>query len=240
MRHFIFSLLTGMTHLHKPAIALIVAGGSGSRMGTALPKQFLALSGKPLLYWSIKAFQEFKPGIDVVLVLPAAQLSLAQIVLQAFPERVDLSLVAGGDTRFASVANGLKEVPDDAVVLVHDGARPLVSPALIRRCYEGALQHGSAIPVLPVADSIREETSSGSRSISRDALRIVQTPQAFDAAMLKAAFRQPYQKAFTDEASVMEQAGRHVHLVPGERSNLKVTTPEDMIVAEALLQLRGM
>jgi 2-C-methyl-D-erythritol 4-phosphate cytidylyltransferase len=207
-------------------------------MGTALPKQFLELGGKPVLYWSIHAFQQALPEVSIVLVLPAAQLSLAHIVLQAFPERTDLCIVAGGDTRFASVANGLKQVPDEAIVLVQDGARPLVSPALIRRCYEGASQHGSAIPVVPVADSIREETEAGSRAIPRERLRIVQTPQAFDAAALKAAFRQPYDAAFTDEASVMERAGYTVQLVAGERSNLKITTPEDMIVADALLRAR--
>ena len=220
----------------KPAYALIVAGGSGQRMGTAVPKQFLDLNGKPVLYWSIKAFQDALPDMQIILVLPAAQISMAQIVLQAFPERIDLSIVAGGDTRYASVANGLAEVPEDAIVLVHDGARPLVSAALIRICYEGALKNGSAIPVVPVADSIREEWEGGSKAIPRERLRIVQTPQAFDAALLQEAFEQPYEAAFTDEATVVESMGASVHLVPGERSNLKITTPDDMLIATALLQ----
>lgn len=207
-------------------------------MGTAVPKQFLELNGKPVLYWSIKAFQEALPDVHIILVLPATQISMAQIVLQAFPDRIDLTIVAGGDTRYASVANGLAEVPEDAIVLVHDGARPLVSPDLIRRCYEGALKNGSAIPVIPVADSIREERADSSRAIAREHLRIVQTPQAFDAVLLQEAFEQPYEAAFTDEATVVESNGQQVHLVAGERSNLKITTPDDLLIAEALLRQR--
>lgn len=223
-----------------PAYAVVVAGGSGSRMGLALPKQFALLSGKPMLYWSLRAFQEALPGVQLVLVLPEAHLSLAQMVLQAFPERVDLTIVAGGDTRFASVANGIRQAPKEAIVLVHDAARPLVSVELIRRCYEAARMQGSAIPVVPVVDSIREETEGGNRAISREALRIVQTPQAFPASRLQAAFEQPYDASFTDEASVMERAGYTMHLVEGERANIKVTTPEDLVLAEALMQALGM
>lgn len=221
------------------AFAVIVAGGSGQRMGTALPKQFLELCGKPVLYWSIKAFMDALPGVEIILVLPALQLSLAQMVLQHFPERIDITIVAGGDTRFASVANGLKAVLPDGVVLVHDGARPLVSVALIRRCYEAAHTFGSAIPVIPVADSIRHLTDSGSCSMERETLRAVQTPQAFQAALLHEAIRQPYQASFTDEASVIEAIGKEVQLVDGERSNLKITVQEDLIIAEALLTSRG-
>jgi 2-C-methyl-D-erythritol 4-phosphate cytidylyltransferase len=222
--------------VQKPAYAVIVAGGSGQRMGTAVSKQFLELAGKPVLYWSIRAFQDALPDVHIILVLPPTQISMAQIVLQAFPDRIDLSIVAGGDTRYASVSNGLAEVPEDAIVLVHDGARPLVSPELIKRCYQGALQQGSAIPVIPVADSIRQEDDNSSRAISRERLRIVQTPQAFDAALLQEAFEQPYEAAFTDEATVVEKTGLKVHLVAGERSNLKITMPDDMIIAEALLR----
>lgn len=225
-----------MTPLAKPAYAVIVAGGSGQRMGTAVPKQFLQLCGKPVLYWSIKAFMDALPGVNIILVLPANQISMAQIVLQAFPERIDLTIVAGGDTRFASVVAGVRQVPEIAVVLVHDGARPLVSTELIRRCYEGAVAHECAIPVVPVTDSIRREDAHGSEAIGREDLRIVQTPQAFDAALLQAALRQPYQASFTDEATVVESFGAKVQLVAGERSNLKITTPEDLIIAEALLQ----
>jgi 2-C-methyl-D-erythritol 4-phosphate cytidylyltransferase len=222
----------------RAAYAVIVAGGSGQRMGTAVPKQFLELCGKPMLYWSIKAFMEALPDVHIILVLPATQISIAQIVLQAFPERIDLTIVAGGDTRHGSVANGLKEVPEDAIVLVHDGARPLASAELIGRCYKAAATHGSAIPVIPVADSIREEINDSSRAIARDRLRVVQTPQAFDAALLKHAFDQSYDPSFTDEATVAEADGIAIYLVSGERSNLKITTPDDMIIAAAILHHR--
>ncbi len=224
--------------IEKQAWVVIVAGGSGSRMGSALPKQFLEIGGKPMLCHSIESFRAALPDMHLVLVLPAAQLSLAQIVLQALPERIDMQLVSGGNTRFASVANGLQAVPENAVVLVHDGARPLVSIPLIRRCYEEALMQGSAVPVLPLTDSIREEDSGGSRAISRAKLRIVQTPQAFEASRLKAAFARPFEAGFTDEATVWEQAGEQVHLVAGARENIKITTPEDLIIAEALLKSR--
>jgi 2-C-methyl-D-erythritol 4-phosphate cytidylyltransferase len=222
----------------KQVYAVIVAGGSGQRMGTALPKQFLDLCGKPVLYWSIKAFLDAIRGVQIILVLPENQISLAQIVLQAFPERIDLSIVPGGLTRYASVANGLKEVPKGAIVMVHDGARPLITEGLIHRCYEGAVSLGSAIPVVPVADSIRQVMSKTNRGIMREQLRIVQTPQTFDSALLLKAFEQPYKPLFTDEASVVEWDGINVNLVDGERSNIKITVPEDLVIAEALLKHR--
>ncbi len=218
------------------AYAVIVAGGSGQRMGTALPKQFLDLCGKPVLYWSVKAFLDALEGVRIVLVLPAQQISMAQMVLQHFPERIDLTIVAGGETRYASVANGVKGLPDNAVVMVHDGARPLVSVKLIQRCFEAALAVDSAVPVIPVTDSIRQLTSGNSHSITREDLLIVQTPQCFKAGILHTAFRQPYKPLFTDEASVVEWGGGNVYLVEGERSNLKITTPEDLIIAAALLR----
>ena len=229
-----------MSAVSTEAYAIIVAGGSGQRMGTALPKQFLDLCGKPVLYWSISAFMDALPGCHIILVLPAGQISLAQMVLQCFQERIDLTIVAGGDTRFASVSNGLKAVPPEGIALVHDGARPLASPALIRRCYDAAVAYGSAIPVIPVADSIRQILDEeNSRAIAREALRVVQTPQAFNASLLQEAFQQPYHASFTDEASVVEALGRSVQLVEGERENIKITVPEDLIIAEALLTSRG-
>lgn len=205
-------------------------------MGTALPKQFLTLAGKPVLYHTIQAFQNALPGLHLVLVLPAHQISYAQMVLQAFPERIDLTIVAGGETRYHSVQNGLAGIPEHAVVLVHDGVRPLVTPALIRRCYDTALELGNAIPAIPVADSMRQITIDGSEPVDRSALRIIQTPQTFQAALLLPAFKQPYQDSFTDEATVVEAADIPIHLIPGEKSNIKITTPEDLIIAEALMQ----
>lgn len=215
-----------------------MAGGSGTRMGTAVPKQFLELAGKPVMAHTVAAFLEAIPDVHLVLVLPPAQLSYAQVILQAFPDRIDAELVVGGETRFHSVKNGLAVVPANALVAVHDGVRALVSPALIRRCFSEAAVHGSAVPVTPVLDSIRQVSGEQSQSLDRGILRAVQTPQTFKADILKAVFEQPYTDAFTDEATVFEAVGGRVHLVQGERGNLKITTPEDLLIAEALLRHR--
>ncbi len=216
--------------------AVIVAGGKGLRMGTAVSKQFLPLHDKPILYHTIKAFVDAFSDIHLILVLPADQLSYAQMVLQCFPERIDATIVTGGPTRFHSVQNGLKECTIDSVIFVHDGVRPLVTVGLIQRCYEQALTKGTAIPAIAVTDSMRLVDEDDSEPISRDALRIIQTPQTFRGDILLAAFKQQFSETFTDEATVVEANGMNVDLIEGERSNIKVTTPEDLLIAEALLQ----
>lgn len=219
---------------------VIVAGGSGLRMGAAIPKQFLLLCGKPVLYYSIRAFLDALGGAQIILVAPESELDKAREIADLFRDEIDIKIVAGGATRFASVANGLKEVPKNALVMVHDGARPLISTTLIRRCYEAASMNGSAIPVIPLTDSIREVSSYGSRAISRDNLRVVQTPQAFSSNLLHDAFAQGYIPTFTDEASVVEWMGGTVQLVEGQWSNIKITNPDDLAIAEALLKVNGM
>ncbi len=218
--------------------AVIVAGGQGTRMGTAIPKQFLELQGKPVLYHTIQAFIRAVPGARIILVLPGHQISYAQMVLQSFPERIDLTIVAGGESRFHSVQNGLKGIPEDAVVMVHDGVRPLVSEALIQKCLSHTVANGSAVPVIPVADSMRLVGNEISGPVDRSVLRIVQTPQTFRASILLPAMQQAYDSRFTDEATVVELAGYKIHLVEGEKTNLKITTPEDLLIAEALLKAR--
>lgn len=218
--------------------ALIVAGGKGMRMGSAIPKQFLPLNEKPLLYYTIQAFINAFSDINIILVLPQEQLSYAQMVLQSFPERIDATIIAGGETRFHSVQNGLKAIEGDAIVFVHDGVRPFVSPALITRCYEQAVEKGSAIPVTPVTDSIRQVQGDESKPIDREQLRSIQTPQTFRSDILLPAFEQVYNFSFTDEATVVETYGTPVYLIEGEKSNIKVTTPEDMLIAELILKKR--
>ncbi len=215
--------------------AVIVAGGKGLRMGNAVAKQFLPLAGKPVLYYTIKAFVDAYADIKLVLVLPEEQLSYAQMVLQAFPDRIDLTIVNGGETRFHSVQNGLKEVSGSAVVFVHDGVRPLVSAQLIRACYEQAVNKGSAIPAIPVADSMRLVEGDNSSPVNRERMRSIQTPQTFRADILLPAFQQEYKDAFTDEATVVEANGTQVYLIEGEKKNIKLTTPEDMMIAEIML-----
>lgn len=214
---------------------VLVAGGKGVRMGTAVPKQFLPLLGKPILYYTVKAFIDAYPDIHLVLVLPADQVSYAQMVLQEFPSRLDMIIVTGGATRYHSVQNGLKAVPTDSIVFVHDGVRPLVSTDLIHRCYAQAIAKGSAIPAINVADSMRLITADGSQPVDRSQMRIIQTPQTFQSSILLEAFKQEYTEAFTDEATVAEAAGNNIHLIEGEKSNIKITTQDDMLIAEAIL-----
>jgi 2-C-methyl-D-erythritol 4-phosphate cytidylyltransferase len=219
----------------KEKYAVIVAGGKGLRMGNALPKQFLPLLGKPILYYTINAFLEAFADIKVILVLPAEQISYAQMILGFFPAGMDIQITAGGETRFHSVQNGLKLVGENSVVFIHDGVRPLVSPAIIRRCYTQALEKGSAIPAIVVKDSMRMLTDVGNIAVDRDNLRIIQTPQTFLSEVILPAFRREYDPIFTDEATVAEAAGNKVYLVEGDGTNIKVTTPEDILIAEALM-----
>jgi 2-C-methyl-D-erythritol 4-phosphate cytidylyltransferase len=218
--------------------AIIVAGGSGVRMGGATPKQFLLLQGKPVLYYSISAFLNAFTDIKIILVVPQDQAVHTTALFALFPATSPITTVHGGATRFHSVQNGLKMVEGDAVVFIHDGVRLLVSQQLIHACYLQAIEKGSAIPAIPVTDSIRVMHTDDSAPISRDELRIIQTPQTFLSNILLPAFHQEYTPAFTDEATVVEAYGGKVYLVPGERSNIKVTTPEDMVIAEALLNAR--
>lgn len=218
--------------------AVIVAGGKGVRMNSAVPKQFLPLLDKPVLYYSISAFVEAFHDIHLILVLPKEQLSYAQMVLAAFRERIDATIVTGGETRYHSVQNGLAVVEGEAVIFVHDGVRPLISKDLIGRCYLQALEKGSAVPAMRIAESIRmvNDADDSSQAIDRDLLCSIQTPQTFRSDIILPAFKQPYHTAFTDEATVVEANGMNVYLIEGERRNIKVTTQEDMIVAEAFLK----
>lgn len=228
-------------HLNSiPATLVLVAGGQGLRMGSAIPKQFLPLAGKPVLYYAAKTFLDTFPDIKIVLVLPQEQISYGNILLQAFEQRIDLTIVTGGPTRFHSVQNGLQAVEEEHIVFIHDGVRPFISGEMIERCYEQAIALGSAIPAIAVTDSIRQKTASGFIAIDREQLRSIQTPQTFKAGLIKKAFEQEYRDTFTDEATVLEAAGGQAHLIEGLKANIKITTPEDLIIAEALLeQLKG-
>lgn len=224
---------------NRKKTAIIVAGGSGSRMQSAIPKQFMDLAGKPVLYHTITAFTTAYPDMEIVLVLPEQHISYANNLLQAFDNIPAITLVKGGETRFHSVKNGLQQIKGDAVVFVHDGVRPLVSPALVRDCYEATLSHGSAIPVIDMKDSIREVEGEHNRAVDRERFRIIQTPQTFLSELILPAFELPYDPLFTDEATVVERLGHPVHLVQGEESNLKITKPLDLVMAKAFLDLRG-
>jgi 2-C-methyl-D-erythritol 4-phosphate cytidylyltransferase len=220
--------------------AVIVAAGKGTRMGIAVPKQFITFHGKPLMCYAIKAFAEAIPGIELILVVPSYHLSSAQIVLKSYLSGLSVTVIPGSDTRYHSVQNGLKEIAGPGIVFVHDGARPLVSRELIQSCYRQAQEKGSAIPAIRITESMRYlEDGEFSKPIDRDRLRIIQTPQTFKTELILPAFAQEYDAAFTDEATVVEAYGTKVHLIDGIVENIKITTQEDLIRAEAMFIARS-
>lgn len=214
---------------------IIVAGGSGSRFSAPVPKQFLLLSGKPVLLYSMEAFHQASPGITMIVVLPAEHMTTWQQLCDRFSPGIPHQTVAGGETRFHSVKHGLEGITTERLTAVHDGARPLVSPELIRRCFELAEETGSAIPVIPVTESIRKTDAEGSHPVDRCLYRIVQTPQVFRTGWLKEAYQALYEPSFTDDATVVERLGHRLTLAEGELRNLKITRPEEMVIAKSLL-----
>lgn len=218
--------------------AIIVAGGSGTRMGAGIPKQFIELRGKPIFLYSMDAFIQAIDDIHVVLVMHEDHIKYASDLLAAYEYPLErISIVKGGSTRFHSVQNGLSKADNESIVFVHDAVRCLVSKDLIQRCLDACIEFRSAIPVIPVRDSIRIIQPDGTSSIvDRNKLRIIQTPQTFFASDLKSAFDSKYREAFTDEASVVEYSGKKVHLIPGEETNIKITFPEDLEYASWKLE----
>ncbi len=218
---------------------IIVAGGKGLRMGSDIPKQFLPIGGKPVLMRTLERFREYSEDLQIILVLPEAQQDYWQDICQKYNFQVEYLLANGGQTRFHSVQNGLALVPDDAegVVGVHDGVRPFPSIEVIRNCFETARTAKAVIPVIPVVETVRHLEGENSMTVPRNEYRLVQTPQTFDIQLLKAANHQPYNDGFTDDASVVESYGYQITLVEGNRENIKITTPYDIIVAEALCKL---
>ncbi|MBP3248069.1 MAG: 2-C-methyl-D-erythritol 4-phosphate cytidylyltransferase [Prevotella sp.] len=216
---------------------IIVAGGKGLRMGSDIPKQFLPIGGKPVLMRTLERFREYSKDIQIILVLPEAQQAYWHQLCQEYHFDVEYTLANGGQTRFHSVQNGLAKVPDDAigVVGVHDGVRPFPSIEVIRNCYTTAREKKAVIPVIPVVETVRHLEGEQSKTVPRDAYRLVQTPQTFDIQLLKAANRQPYNDGFTDDASVVEAFGYNITLVEGNRENIKITTPYDLKIAEVLI-----
>ena len=218
--------------------AVIVAGGSGTRMGHETPKQFLHVNGHPVLVHTLRAFRDAYEDMSLILVLPAAYMETGKQILADHLPGLNVQFAEGGKTRFESVKNGIRLAADDSVIFVHDAVRCLVSVPLIRVCYEQAVRLGSAIPVVPLKDSIRRVFPGGSQVLNREELRAVQTPQTFRSEILKKAFQQTYQDSFTDEATVVESAGGRVELINGEESNIKITYPSDLLLAEQFLASR--
>ena len=220
--------------------AIIVAGGKGLRMGGEIPKQFIPVAGKPILMHTLEKFQRFGEslvgtgGLEIILVLPKEQQEYWAELCTKYSFKVPHTVVNGGETRFHSVQNGLKAIPDcaEGVVGIHDGVRPFVSLDVIKRCYQEARVKKAVIPVMPVTDTLRDVTQG--KNVYRENYKIVQTPQTFDIQLLKAANQQPYSEAFTDDASVVEAIGQEVTMVEGNRENIKITTPFDLKIADVI------
>jgi 2-C-methyl-D-erythritol 4-phosphate cytidylyltransferase len=219
--------------------AIIVAGGTGQRMGTALPKQFLDIEGKTILLHTVGQFVAAFADINFVIVLPEAYIQEGKDLIVASGLTQQFQFVAGGDTRFQSVKNGLTHVEPDTIVFVHDAVRCLITPDLIQRCYDQASAKGSAIPAVASTDTIRIVEGARHHIVDRANVMMVQTPQTFNAALLIKAFEQAYQPAFTDEANVLEASGTEVYLIEGEYENIKITRPLDMAIAEYILAKRA-
>lgn len=215
---------------------IIVAGGSGSRMGTQIPKQFIVLAGKPVLMHTIQVFYDFDPMSEIILVLPENQHTYWCQLCAEYLFELPHQVVTGGETRFHSVKNGLSRVDSEGIVFIHDGVRPMVSQSTLIRCFEKAILSGNAIPVLPVTESLRKINGALSVAVDRSDYFSVQTPQTFKSEVILKSFQQPYEQSFTDDASVAEKAGFEIHLVEGNPENIKITTPTDLILAESLLK----
>jgi 2-C-methyl-D-erythritol 4-phosphate cytidylyltransferase len=215
--------------------ALIVAGGSGKRMNSTLPKQFIAINGKPLLMHTIEAFIKNDPAFELFVVLPEAEVELWEKLCLEHSFHHRHTLVCGGTTRFHSVKKGLSKIREEGIVFIHDGVRPLVSSQTIDNCYSLAITKGNSIPVIAPSESLREGTGRVNRAVDRSRYFLVQTPQTFRLSLIKKAYNQKYLKKFTDDASVLEELGYSINMVEGNRENIKITFPQDLVYAESFL-----
>jgi 2-C-methyl-D-erythritol 4-phosphate cytidylyltransferase len=214
---------------------VIVAGGSGKRMGAEIPKQFLELAGRPVLMHTIERFRSFNDTIEIITVLPENQLRHWLELQEKYSFKIPQTLVKGGSARFFSVRNGLKFVTLPGLVAIHDGVRPFVSLDTIKRCFDTAKKLGNAIPAISPTESLRILTDQGSQAINRFHVKQIQTPQVFSTELIKKAYLQEYSPEFTDDATVLEKTGEKINLIEGNRENIKITNPEDLVISAALL-----
>ncbi|EGK06595.1 2-C-methyl-D-erythritol 4-phosphate cytidylyltransferase [Dysgonomonas mossii] len=215
---------------------IIVAGGKGLRMGNDLPKQFIPIGGKPVLMHTIEAFYRFDEDINIVLVLPDSHQEYWKSLCEEYNFTIEHAIANGGETRFHSVKNGLALVAD-GLVGVQDGVRPFGSEEMIKRCFDAAREYPAVIPVIDSTDSLREVVDEDkSRIVDRSKIRLVQTPQVFEVDILKKAYQTDFKETFTDDASVVEAMGVNVHLVKGEVTNIKITTPLDLKIGELIVR----
>ena len=215
---------------------IIVAGGKGKRMGTEQPKQFLEVGGLPMLMRTFYTFSFLSETVEFILVLPADAIEYWKQSCKTHDFVIPHQIAESGPKRFHSVKSGLKLVPDKALVAIHDAVRPFVSKQVIEACFTMAARKGNAVPVIPLSESIRELSGSLSKSIERNNLRLVQTPQVFHSSEIKRAYQQPFNESFTDDATVLERMGVQIHLVKGNPENIKITSPTDLLSAQAMIQ----
>lgn len=213
------------------SFVVIVAGGSGSRMGSDIPKQFLELNNKPILMHTLERLYSFNPSSSFVLVLPSSQFEYWQTLCTKHQFKMNYQLVEGGDSRFQSVKNGLSKVSANSLVAIHDGVRPFVNKDVFENCMNKAKVSGAAIPTLAMTDSIREISKNGSQIRDRNLFVSVQTPQCFLSDIILESYQQKFDSSFTDDASVAEHNGVEISLVKGNKENIKITTPEDLEIA---------
>jgi 2-C-methyl-D-erythritol 4-phosphate cytidylyltransferase len=213
---------------------IIVAGGSGQRMKSSVPKQFLTINNEIILMMSINSFFNFDQSIEIIVALPEDQISTWKKLCLKHNFIVKHSIVAGGRTRFHSVKNALEKVNSEGIVAIHDGVRPLVNYETIKRVFEKASLSDNAVPYIDLVDSIRYVDSDVNRPVDREKYKLIQTPQAFKSNLIKKAYEQPWEESFTDDASVVEKLGNKINLIQGNRENIKITSQVDLKIAEIL------
>lgn len=213
---------------------IIVAGGSGQRMKSSVPKQFLAIDNEIILMMSINSFYSFDQSIEIILALPEDQISTWEELCLKHNFIVKHSIVAGGQTRYHSVKNALVKVNSEGIVAIHDGVRPLVSHRTIERVFEKATLSGNAVPYIDFVDSIRYVDFDINHPVDREKYKLIQTPQGFKSNLIKKAYEQPWEESFTDDASVVEKLGNKINLIKGNRENIKITSQIDLEIAKVL------
>jgi 2-C-methyl-D-erythritol 4-phosphate cytidylyltransferase len=218
---------------------VIVAAGAGKRFDQNIPKQFELLLGKPMLMYAIETFYQAEPGIQIIVVIRDVFQNHWKSICKSYDFQIPHQIALGGPERFHSVRNGLSLIPDDGLIAIHDGARPLVSRQLIRNAFCMAERFGAVAPAIEVNDSVRMVSGSHHKPVDRRNLHLVQTPQVFNASILKNAYRQQYDPVFTDDVTVVEAMGEKVLLIEGSSGNIKITKPPDLIIAGALLKSGG-
>lgn len=224
--------------MNKKEYAVIVAGGKGTRIKSILPKQFLELNGKPILLHTIESFYRYSDAIEIILVLPEEDFPVWKSICARFQFVRPITLQKGGSTRFQSVKNGLEVISENGLVAIHDGVRPLVSEDIIAASFRLAAVHGSAVAAVRLKESIRMTDMDNTRAMDRSRFRVIQTPQTFEISLIKKAYEMSETTDFTDDASVAEHSGHTISLFEGSYENIKITTAEDLVVAETLLNKR--